>query len=390
MKIILFNTYHNGDLLFTKEFIRTIVNNNPGHAFSISCRQFYSLYTDIDKLEVLQRPNNIDVHTTSPDIDLTKKYYIRDGTLYLNASAAMNMGTLEAPSIKFLCNSLYSVDCLNKWFSEIINGANTLDVEPKLVFNNLTKEEFLPSVFAGFNFKDLPPQLKTSLKTPCIFYYNIKAISQQSGFGDDDKNIEAIATKYPSYTVIAAKETGVKIKNVVSLYDLDIKESSDGKNLLMYAFVASFCPVIVSKETGGALVVFNRDMMKSDIRQHIIMLYLEGVTGQFKIEYGYTFIEAINNLIIKDNKHIIPLGKYDSETILGEIEKIGTLNAVAVPSDSSGGRRIYIRRYHNKSKRKTKINRIYSIHGRRQTSKQRRNMRFGKRHASKPAHKPHT
>jgi hypothetical protein len=381
MKVIFFNTYHNGDLLFTKEFIRTIVNNNSAHKFYIWCRQFYSLYGDIDKLEVLERPDDTDVKTKSPEIDLTKKYYIRDETLYLNAIAALNMGTLEAPTIKFLCNSLYSLDCLNKWFSDIINGANTLDIEPKLVFNNLTKEQFLPSVFAGLKLKDLPEQIKTSLKTPCIFYYNTKALTQNNTFGDDDKNIESIAAKHPSYTVIVAKETNVKVKNVISLYDLDIKETDDGKNLLMYAFVASFCPVIVSKETGGALVIFNRDMMSSDIKQHIIMLYLESVAASYKIEYGYTLPEAINNLMIKDNKHLIPLGKYDTESLLGEIDKIGEIQAPTLPLDSSGGSRYISRRPYitNKSKRKRKNHNIHIKHGITKRHKHTRNMRFRKK-----------
>lgn len=350
MKIIFFNTFHNGDLLFTKESIRNIVNNNSTHTFYIACRQFYSLYSDIDKLQVLKRPDDVDGNIKSTDIDLTKKYYIKDGTLYLNASVAINNGTLEVPSIKFVCNSFLKKECINNWFTDIINGANTLGVEPKLIFKELNKEEFIPTVLAGFNFKDLPSELKSSMKTPCIFFYNIYATSAQTTFGDDDKNIESIASKYPSYTVIVAKETKIKMKNVLSLYDLNIREAPDGKNLLMYAYVASFCPIIVTKETGAALTIFNRDMMTSSHDQHIIIFFSEEGSKMLKREYGNTLIEALNELIIRDNKHLIPLGKYDSETLLGEIEKIGPVQPAKLALELSGGSR-----FTSTSKRRIKI-----------------------------------
>lgn len=358
MKIIFFNTFHNGDLLFTKEAIRNIVNNNSSHTFYIACRQFYSLYSDIDKLHVLKRPDDVDGHIKSTDIDLTKKYYIKDGTLYLNASIAINNGTLEAPSIKFICNSFLKKECINEWFTDIINGANRLAVEPKLIFKELNKEEFAPTVLAGFNFKDLPSQLKSSMKTPCIFFYNIYATSAQTNFGDDDKNIETIALKYPSYTVIAAKETKIKMKNVISLYDLNIREAPDGNNLLMYAYVASLCPIIVTKETGAALAIFNRDMMTSSDDQHIIVFFSEEGSKMLKREYGNTLVEGLNELILRDNKHLIPLGKYDPVTLLGAIEKIGPVKPAKVALESSGGRRLRYRSKGRTKKNKRKIRKM--------------------------------
>jgi hypothetical protein len=357
MKIILFNTFHNGDIYFTKEFIRSIVKNNPAHKFSIACRHFYILFSDIENLEVLARPNDIDFNIKSEDIDLTKQYYIYHGTLYINVSTLLNMGTKEALSAKTFC--LINLECLNKYFKDNIDGANTLDVQPKLVFNNLKPEEFLPIIFSGMKLSDLPSEVQSILKKPCIFYYNMKSLTSNIIFGDDDdKNIESIALKYQSYTVIVPKETKLKINNVLSLYDLNIKETPDGKNLLIYAFIASFCSVIVTKESGGALIILNKDTMKSNIEQYIIVYYSEEKGNQLKSEFGQTFIENLHKLLLKDNKHIIPLNKYDSETLLGEIEKIGPINPPILSLESSGGARL-VHRYKNrtkKNKRKLRIN----------------------------------
>jgi len=351
MKVILFNTFHNGDIYFTKEFIRTIVKSNPEHKFHIVCRQFYSLFSDIENLEVLERPHNVDYNTNSEDIDMTKQYYMYNETLYINASTLLNVGTAESKSGKTFC--LINLDCLNKYFKDNIDGANTLEIHPKLVFNTLKPEEFLPTIFTGMKLSDLPLEVQSVLTRPCIYYYNMKALTSSIISGDeDDTNIESIALKYPSYTVIVPKETKIKIKNVISLYDLNIKETPDGNNLLIYAYVASFCSVIVTKETGGALIILNKDMMNSNIKQYIIVYYSEEKGKQLKSEYGQTFIENMQKLITKDNKHLIPLAKYDSGTLLREVEKIGPIQAPTLPLVVSGGGLLRAKQRTKKHKRK--------------------------------------
>jgi hypothetical protein len=157
-------------------------------------------------------------------------------------------------------------------------------------------------------------------------------------YPNDNKNIEAFALKYPSFTIIVPKETTVKMKNVICLYDLNIRETEDGKNLLIYAFIASFCPVIVAKEIGGALTIFNRDMMKSTLKQHIILLYSEYLDTAIKNNFGASMLEGLHKLILQDNKHLITLSKYDSDTIIGEIDKIGEIHPYA-PLPSGGSRK---------------------------------------------------
>jgi hypothetical protein len=353
MKVIFFNTFHIGDLYFTKEFIRAIVKNNPAHKFYMACRQFYGLYSDIDTLEVLPRPTDKDARTESSDIDMTKQYYMKDGAFYINTSLVINNGTVDNPLIKYMCT--ITLECLNKYFNDNIDGANTLGIEPKLVFNHLSHEESLPVIFAGLKFSELPLPVKLSLAKPCIFYFNMKPISIAGTIGDDNKNIESIAVKYPAYTVIVPKETPVKKENVISLYDLNIRETDDGKNLLIYAFIASFCPVIVGKEIGGALVMFNRDMMKSSLEQHIIVLYSGDLDASLKIQFGATLIEGLQKLILHKNKHLIPLSNYDSETLVGEIEKIGIIQPPTLPLEpSSGGNRKYKRTAKKHIKLRTK------------------------------------
>ena len=213
MKIILFNTLHNGDLFFTKEYVRAIVNANPEHSFSIACRHFYSLFSDIEKLTVLERPNNVDFDIKSDNINTEKTCYMREGTLYINSSKAIFTGIVG----------------YNRYFSDTINEANALGVEPKLKFTELSPAEAVPTVLNGIQFDELPPEIKSAIAMPCIFYYNLKPQSSMLTIVDDDKNIEALAQKYPTYTIIAAKETSIKLKNVLSLHNLNIRETIDGK-----------------------------------------------------------------------------------------------------------------------------------------------------------------
>jgi hypothetical protein len=214
---------------------------------------------------------------------------------------------------------------------------------------------------------------------------------------DDNKNIEAISSKYAGYKVIVPKETTSKAENIICLLNLNIKEDNDGKNLLIYAYIASFCPIIISQESGGAQVIFNRYTLRTNIAQYIIY-YASHEREKSVIEtQGISTIEAIQKLFTRDNKHLIPLFKYDTESLLGEIDKIGEIQAPTLPLESSGGSRAAFRsryiskRYKTlKRKHKIKIKSICSSNGRTKTSKYSRNMRFRKRRASKPPNKSHT
>ena len=354
MKIILFNTLHNGDQLFFKEFVRAIVNNNPAHKFSMVCRQFYSLYNDVPNLEVIKRPDIINFNTsTAEDVDYSKKYYIKGGTLYINASLALK----EPDKFQvYTCHALMN-ECANNEFESIINGVNTLNIEPKLVFKKLTPIEYTPSVLDGMKIDNLPPEIQSAIKTPCIFYYNIKMLSSSHPGKDDNKNIEAISTKYPGYKVIVPKETTSKGQNIISLVNFSIKEEDDpdGKNLLMFAYIASFCPIIVCLESGGAQVIFNRYTLRTSNPQYIINYLSEERENWVRKEQGISMFEALQKLITRDNKHLIPLYKYDTESLLAEIDKIGPINAPNIPLELSGGARLVHRYKHRTKKKKRKV-----------------------------------
>ena len=347
MKIILFNTLRNGDLFFTKEFVRAIVNKNPAHTFSMLCRQFFSIYDDMKNLEVIKRPDIIDFNAKPEDIDYHKEYYIKDNILYINASVSVKKDYIHT-----YCHAALN-DCMNDHFERIIKETNMLDFEPKLVFNKLTVSEYTPAVLDNMKMSDIPVEVRSILKNPCVFYYNLNSLSNVNvNIIDNDKNIEAIANKHSGYTVIAAKPTKIALANVKALSDFNIKEDADGKNLLMYAYIASFCPIVIVMDTGGSQVIFNRYTLTSDIPQHIIYFLSEKRESDINKDFGITIVKAIQKLFTRDNKHLIPLFKYDSDTVLAEIEKIGPIQPPNLPLESSGGRRLAY-----KSKRRTKKNR---------------------------------
>lgn len=356
MKIILFNTLHNGDQFFFKEFVRAIVNNNPAHKFFMICRQFYSLYNDVPKLELIKRPDIINFNTsTAEDVDYSKKYYIKGDTLYINASFALK----EPDKFQVYTCPVPIIECANNELESIINGVNTLNIEPKLVFKKLTVIEYTPSVMDGMKIEDLPSEIQSAIKTPCIFYYNLAMLSSSHPGKDDNKNIEAISTKYPGYKVIVPKETTSKVQNLISLSSLNIKEDINGENLLIYAYIASFCPIIISLETGGSQVIFNRYTLRTNNPQYIIYYVSEEREKRIRDEYGRgSTVEALQKLMTRDNKHLIPLYKYDTESLLAEIDKIGPINAPNIPLELSGGTRLVHRNKHRtkKNKRKVRIN----------------------------------
>ena len=64
MKILIYNHFHIGDLLFNQPIIRNLCNNNPQHTFTMYCNYNSYIFKDIPNLTVdisgiFPRPPNI-------------------------------------------------------------------------------------------------------------------------------------------------------------------------------------------------------------------------------------------------------------------------------------------------------------------------------------------
>ena len=326
----------NGDLFIMKEYIRRIVDNNPDHRFSIACRTLYALFSDMN-IEVLKRPHNINFNIKSDNINISKKYYRKGDTLYINVGGAII--TAEGR------HDYAGLGDSNKWFSEMIQEVNSKEnIEPKLIFRPLDKKEHLPSIFNNRNFNSLHQEVKEALKKPCIFFYNIEATWTHANVQikiavDDNKLIEQLAIRYPSYMIIAAKETTVKLPNVLALSDVNIIMSEDGENLILYAYIAAFCSIIIAKQTGGSEIgVSNKFIAESDTNQFIIFIYSPSPSNTEE-KKEFTMKDRLYTYVSSDKKHIIPTRKYDTESIMAEVEKIGPIGPVTLPTGTTVGGR---------------------------------------------------
>jgi hypothetical protein len=343
MKIIFFNLHHNGDIYPSKEPIRTIVKNNSAHTFSIYVASFTSLFIDIKGLEILD--NNIE----NKDIDNTKEYYIKNNILYINTYVGNRIKESKL---------IFDKDSNNEYYTRIINEINNLEITPKLIFHNLQMIEFMPSIFDNISMNDVPEQVKLSLKNPCIFLFNMIGNWKKINL-DFNLLISDLALKYSTYIIIVAKKTTIKLKNVICISDLNIEDSLDGKNLLIYTYIASFCSIIISSSTGGAMCIFNRYTMTSQVKQYIIMLYNEDMNAHLLDVFKISFVSSLKKYIIQDNKHFIPLNKYAPEDVIVAIDKIGPISPANFTT--TGGRLKNSRNRKSKGRsRKNKIMRLRS------------------------------
>jgi hypothetical protein len=82
--------------------------------------------------------------------------------------------------------------------------------------------------------------------------------------------------------------------------------------LLYYAYIASFCPIIIIKDCGACYFIFNKYTMTTNNDQNII----------FYSTNHDDCIRKANVSIVQSNKKIIPINNYTPETFINEINKI--------------------------------------------------------------------
>lgn len=288
--IYLHNPSHNGDIFFTLEYARILIESNKSYNFIIIVACSESIYTDILKnntnCTLIYHPCiwNINMKNEQKEQNylLNKlhnvlEYYV-DNNLYINLWQLLLLKNNYCIGLK------NRINIIKHFLNNIKNKYNIT-----LLFNCDNDCELIPKLPIIYNINcDLIKQKLLSHNCNKIFFFNLNSFSGLNKKYDQNFNenfILKLITENISSLIVIVKPSKHKSENLLCLEDYNIKPTLDGTNLICNCNIAILCNDIYIKNNGGSLFICN----KETINKKNINIYLisqdNGFRNTIKNEY---------------------------------------------------------------------------------------------------------
>ena len=234
--IFFYNNFHNGDVFYSKEFVRDIKNKIGKSHYYIHNNDF-SILKDFD-IEQIRK------NTPDNQLSLSKK----DNELYINTW----IGQAGAKYLQFDCSlkSNYLMYC-------DIYKALGIEIEP-IGF-------YIPTV----NFDKVN---KTIIDKNCILVCNNDVHSGQSSNFDFDAIISVLANKYQNLKFIMTNDTQLSRENITTVGNII---GSNDRNLLEISYLSTQADIIIGRGSGPFCFSHIQDNIKNTNKSFITFTYKE-------------------------------------------------------------------------------------------------------------------
>jgi hypothetical protein len=260
MKIVFFNSYHNGDIHVSREIVNKIVQRvhqqDPGTSFVYSHRNCYNLLADIDNLSfdphVLNRKgSDHDNLLHFGDMVLINTWYAQQNYKYMNRYG-MTMDCLYL-ALDDSCKSLWGFS-----LSDISTDMST----------------FFPSIdYTKFEIASSKVWLSNHPEKK-IFVANGHALSGQAVNFDMTALIIRLAQKHSNKTfILTNQECNTSLPNNV-VYSSNIIGKQGASDLNENSFISSHCDVIIGRSSGASTFAMTQENL---FRRPIKILYFTNI-----------------------------------------------------------------------------------------------------------------
>lgn len=230
-KIYFYNNYHNGDVFYSKEFVRDIKNKIGNSHYYIHNNDFFILKDfDIKQIRAVTPDNSL---------SLSKK----DNELYINTW----VGQSGAKYLKYDCSlkSNYLIYC-------DIYKTLGIEIEP-IGF-------YIPTV----NFDKVD---KINIDKNCILVCNNNVHSGQSENFNFDPIIDRLSDIYKDLTFIMTNDTQLSKENVITINNMN--------NLLEISYLSTQTDIIIGRGSGPYCFSHIQDNMKNPNKTFIVFTHKE-------------------------------------------------------------------------------------------------------------------
>jgi len=282
--IVFFNTFHNGDIHVSREFIKDI-RNKVNNDLEYHHNNGPKLTLDID---VAYKRLDFNLY----NYDNTKIIYEVNDIIYVNTWYNPNL-----PNFKYGCTLITLYENF-----KIVYQYLGIPIEPM--------NYYIPSFdFSKFNVSNID-QFVLNNKQIKIYISNGGVQSGQSVNFDFNPIINDLSSRFPQHLFIISNGYGIIRDNVI--YSSDIIKS-DNNDLCENSYLMSFCDIIIGRCSGTFSFGLTKDNLISDSKQ--IWVGICNINPNFGIE------EFLN-----PNKKIYWINKYNINELTNDINNIIVLS----------------------------------------------------------------
>jgi hypothetical protein len=283
--IYLFNPGHNGDVLFSSEMAKILINSNKDMKFSIvpACSSF--LFKDCinNNVSIEEHPRiwnhtSVNIHKNSNNhIENMHdtKWTIHNNDLYINTWLLLTSGNTNCIS-------------LNNRVQYIINQLKEIEINTSihLNFNCESYKELIPNL-PDIKLEHIISKLKKYNKR-IIFFYNQTGYDTYFSLELTEKFILNLINLYSHDSIILlSKPTTIKHECIL---DVESEFNSipviNGENLVLNAKIANLSDIVYFRFNGGSLFVLNNENIKNSNK---VKYYFIGHNEDHKViveDYG--------------------------------------------------------------------------------------------------------
>lgn len=219
-KVIFYNHYGNGDVHYSRDFVKDIMKKIPAKSYEYYHRHNIDLLKDIPELKSFNTVNSLS--------------YDRQEQVYLGDTVAINtwIGQQGAKYLKYDC-SMYSN------YNMFVDIYNRLGIEIDKI------DYYLPTINFDYVKKDGIDAFINGLKMN-VLLSNGNVFSGQAYNFNFDYIIEKISNMFPDVNFILTHDSSIKNSNIYSATNIiGIKN-----NLNEIGYLSTFCDIIIGRASG--------------------------------------------------------------------------------------------------------------------------------------------
>ena len=232
-KISFYNHLHNGDIHYSREFIKDIMRKYESDEF----RYYFSLNEKIwnptNVLEDIKNLKVLDIGELPEKLEMNDSTVTFDGdNIYINTWVGQN-------------NQIY----VNQYGINLKSNYEIYkNVYEKLKIKIEPMEYYIPQIdYSAFNIGGIDEFIKNNKNIFKVLISNGNVFSAQSDNFSFDPIIKILSNKYFDVIFITTNETEIKNKNIFSASEIRKKE----KNLNEISYLSTFCDIIIGRASGA-------------------------------------------------------------------------------------------------------------------------------------------